>query len=599
MKKGKQDKRRIGKGILLIALAGCLSGCGSTTEETSESEVVKEQGTWLNESLRYETTNTLPISDNDSLYELDEDLEVVTMYLTVQQGSESDGTKHTWKEVNENSAYYYDALGIERYKVDAILQVGNENGPVFGEFGYGSLIPNATVSIRGQTSTQSKQKNYKIKILDGKGSYKNQTTINLNKHVGDGLRFRNKLCYDLMEELPDMMSARTQFVHLYVKDLTQGEQAQFEDYGIYTQVEQINKTYLKNHGLDRNGQLYKINFFEFYRYEDIIMPTNDADYDGVAFEEYIEIKGSSDHTKLIAMLEDLNNDSIPIEETFVKWFDEENVFSWLAFHILVGNKDTQSRNCFLYSPLNVNKWYFISWDNDGAFLTTERAVLDWRDGLEWQSGVSNYWGNVLFRKVLKSEEYRNKLDEKICEYKAILTEEKIRDMAAGYDSVVKSYVESMPDLMYLPVTLEQRQRVIEEFPKEVEQNYQDYLLSLEKPQPFFIGTPIMSGDGIELTWDLSYSFDEEEITYTVELDDDYSFIEPIYKEDGIYSPGIEIPIALEPGKYFVRLTARDEEGYEQFAFDVYHAERGNQYGMKCFYVLENGEIVEDTYVEGE
>lgn len=599
MKKVKQDKRRSGKGILLIALAGCLSGCGSTTEKTLESEVAKEQGTWLNESLRYETINTLPISDNDSLYELDEDLEVVTMYLTVQQGSESDGTNHTWKEVNENSVYYYDALGIERYKVDAILQVGNENGPVLGEFGYGSLIPNATVSIRGQISTQREQKNYKIKIRDGKGSYKNQTTINLNKHVGDGLRFRNKLCYDLMEELPDMMSARTQFVHLYVKDLTQGEQAQFEDYGLYTQVEQINKTYLKNHGLDSNGQLYKINFFEFYRYEDIIMPTNDADYDGVAFEEYIEIKGSSDHTKLIAMLEDLNNDSIPIEETFAKWFDEENVFSWLAFHILVGNKDTQSRNCFLYSPLNVDKWYFISWDNDAAFTITERALLDLRDGLEWQSGVSNYWGNVLLRKVLKSEEYRNKLDEKILEYRAILTEEKIRDMAAGYDSVVKSYVENMPDLMYLPVTLEQRQRVIEEFPKEVEQNYQDYLRSLEKPQPFFIGTPSINGDGIKLTWDLSYSFDEEEITYTVEVDDDYNFTEPIYKEEGIYSPGIEIPIALVPGKYFIRLTARDEEGYEQFAFDVYHAENGNQYGVKCFYVLENGEIVEETYVEGE
>lgn len=599
MKRKKQKNKRRGKIFLLLALAGCLSGCGSTTEETSESDVTKEQGTWLNESLRYETTKSLPISDNDSLYELDEDLEVVTMYLTVQQGSESDGTNHTWKEINENSAYYYDELGIERYKVDAILQVGNENGPVLGEFGYGSLIPNATVSIRGQTSTSLKQKNYKIKICDGKGSYKNQTTINLNKHMGEGLRFRNKLCYDLMEELPDMMSARTQFVHLYVKDLTGGEQAEFEDYGLYTQVEQINKTYLENHGLDRNGQLYKINFFEFYRYEDIIMPANDAEYNMAAFEEYIEIKGSSDHTKLIAMLEDLNNDSIPIEETFAKWFDEDNVFSWLAFHILVGNKDTQSRNCFLYSPLNVDKWYFISWDNDGAFMAAERQIQGRSDGLAWENGISNYWGNVLVRKVLKSEEYRRKLDEKVTEYKEILTEEKIRNMAEGYDAVVKKYIECMPDILNLPVTFEQRQQVLETFPKEVEQNYQAYLQSLKKPQPFFIGVPVIEGESVVLTWEISYSLEEKDITYTVELDDDYSFAEPLYKEQGIYSSGIEIPISLEPGKYFVRIKATDEEGYEQYAFDYYAADYGKEYGMKCFYVLENGEIVEDTYVEGE
>lgn len=67
-----------------------------------------------------------------------------------------------------------------------------------------------------------------------------------------------------------MVGLRTQFVHLYVKDNTEESDGKFEDYGIYTQVEQLNKTALKSHGLDSNGQLYKINSFEFYRYEDII-----------------------------------------------------------------------------------------------------------------------------------------------------------------------------------------------------------------------------------------------------------------------------------------------------------------------------------------
>ena len=66
---------------------------------------------------------------------------------------------------------------------------------------------------------------------------------------------------------------------------------------MYTQSEQLNKTGLKNHGLDSNGQLYKINSFEFYRYEDVIKPQDDPSYDSAAFEKLLEIKGSDDHRK--------------------------------------------------------------------------------------------------------------------------------------------------------------------------------------------------------------------------------------------------------------------------------------------------------------
>ena len=155
-----------------------------------------------------------------------------------------------------------------------------------------------------------------------------------------------------------MIGLRTQFVHLYVKDLTEDAGAAFEDYGLYTQVEQLNKTALKNHGLDANGQLYKINSFEFYRYEDVIRLQDDPEYDQTAFEELLEIKGDSDHSKLIAMLEAVNDNSIPISTVLDRYFDRENLTYWMAFQILTGNVDTQNRNMFLYSPLNSDTWYF-------------------------------------------------------------------------------------------------------------------------------------------------------------------------------------------------------------------------------------------------
>ncbi len=88
------------------------------------------------------------------------------------------------------------------------------------EVGYGEGVPNATVQIRGQTSSSNAQKNYKIELKKNKGTWSGQRIINLNKHMREGMRFRNKLAYDLIRGIPQMVGLRTQFVHLYVKDNT-------------------------------------------------------------------------------------------------------------------------------------------------------------------------------------------------------------------------------------------------------------------------------------------------------------------------------------------------------------------------------------------
>ena len=46
------------------------------------------------------------LRDIASLYEGDDPYDVETMYLTVTYGNASDGTDHTWEEVNAHSAYY-------------------------------------------------------------------------------------------------------------------------------------------------------------------------------------------------------------------------------------------------------------------------------------------------------------------------------------------------------------------------------------------------------------------------------------------------------------------------------------------------------------
>mgnify|MGYP002421910528 CR=1 FL=1 len=115
------------------------------------------------------------------------------------------------------------------YQVMGLLQAGDEDGPVAGEVGYGEEAPNATVQVRGQTSSSYTQKNYKVELKKGKGTWRQQRAIALNKHMGEGMRFRNKMAYDLIRGIPQMMGLRTQFVHLYVKDLTDSASGVFEE----------------------------------------------------------------------------------------------------------------------------------------------------------------------------------------------------------------------------------------------------------------------------------------------------------------------------------------------------------------------------------
>lgn len=578
-------KKRMIALILVVAMFINTVACTTGTKENATLVEDSTENTVFTENM-----DTF-FEDNDLLYANDDDTSVITMYLTVTKGNASENTNHTWEEVNSYSAYDYEEMGVERYAVNGLLQVGDENGPLKGELGYGKYIPNATVTIRGQTSTRNVQKNYKIKLKDDAGTWNDQQTINLNKHQGDGLRFRNKLAYDLLEELPGMIALQTQFVHLYVKDETQKANAEFEDYGFYTQVEQPNKRFLERHGLDKNGHLYKINFFEFHRYEDVIMLKSDAGYDAEAFEYMIEIKGDDNHSKLIRMLEDLNDETKEIDEILENWFEVDNLASWMAFHILMGNTDTQSRNTLLYSPLNLDKWYFISWDNDGSLMETQTIVRRGIDEKGWEYGICNYWGNVLFQRAFKSEKFRNVLDEKIELFYSLITEEKLQTMIASYAEVVQPFLYRGIDRYYAPLTEEEYEYVCKQTPKEVAHNYELYKESYEVPMPFFIGVPKVENNTVEFTWENSYSFDNENVFYSFELADNLEFANAIVSEENIFVPGYTYEGKLEPGQYFVRVKAVNESGKEQYAFDYYVTSSSQKhYGIISFYVMPDGSI---------
>ena len=572
------------KSTLLAAALALLAACApqpEVTQQTPETAqtVTKAPATALDDQ---------HLHDNPLLYANDVDDSVVTMYLTVRRGNAAENTDHSWAEINTYSAYDYEDMGVERYQAAALLQVGDENGPLPGAVGYGETVPNATVQIRGQTSSRNAQKNYKIELKEGAGLWNGQRTIALNKHQTDSLRFRNKLANDLLEGVDELMALRTQFVHLYVKDETGTNPGQFVDYGLYTQIEQLNKTALRSHGLDKAGYLYKINYFEFYRYEDVIKPTSDPTFDRAAMDDRLETKGEQDNTRLIELLEAVNDLSLPTDRLLDEWFDRENLAYWMAFEILLGNADTQSRNFYLYSPLNGNKWYIIPWDHDASMMKAEWELKGYVDSASWEQGVSNYWGNVLFQRALKTERFRAELDAAVEDLHSRFTRDKLAAMVETYLPVVKPYAFSMPDVGYIGVTSRQYDAIAAGLPDLIESYYQSYKASLDHPMPFYVDAPAVGDGTLSLSWQTSYDFDAEDITYHVTLARDYLY------RDVLLDTVTDMPAASLPdpgrGQYFLKVTATNASGFMQDCFDYYVTDRGKVYGTYCFYLDGTGDV---------
>ena len=579
-------------GLLFLGLAFLsLAGCGASGEE--ENYLVSAEETYeKSASKEYE------VKDNKALYE--EEPEVVTMYLTVGQGNKEDGTDHTWTEVNSHPLTYYEENGIEPYRCEAVLQVGDEQGPVEGEFGYGERTANATVQLRGTRASSWQQKSYRIKIRGGKGDWRGQKTISLNKHLADPTRLKNRLSYALMEEIPQMMSARTQFVHLYVKDKTEGEEGRFQDYGLYTQVEQVNKTYLKNRNMDREGQLYQAGKdFDWERHPEAIRLATDPDYNEEQFQRYLEIDGSKEHDKVIYLLDAVNDPKISMEDVVARYFDEQNLYYWMAFHILMGNQDVLDGNYYLYSPRGVDRWYFISWDNDGVLREGYEFLRDQTYDRSWNYGIFTYADTALFRRILQEDSCRQALDAAVEDlYQNVLTVEKVEKKIREYAAVVKEYLYQLPDRTFARVTEEDYEVLVDSMAGEIAENYERYRESLTSVWPFHILEPTAADGAVTLRWEEAYQYGGGAAAYTAELARDYSFADCLLDtstSETSYEAG-----TLPAGQYFLRIRASGENHTVQDAYEYYRTEEDSVCGSTlCFYVQEDGSVAALRYHEDD
>lgn len=558
--------------ICVLLLSGCSEMMQSTDSANSQSSLTKNLA-----SMPSETPSTLV--EDKRVYERDQDDSLKTLYITVLASSDYEKTKFDWYALNRQTDK---ATGKE---LNVIVQEGlsNGKGPQADMFGYNETLANATIAVRGNSAWTRVQKSYKLKLNAEAGLFMEQRHLNLNKHIDDLSRLRNKLSFDLMETIPNMTSLRTQFIQVYVKDLSDGQKekdAEYVDYGLYTHVEQPNKQFLKAHLLDPNGYLYKVAFFEFFRYPDQIKSTTDPDYDEARFEEIFEIKGRKEHDKLIEMLNAVNDYSIPIEDTLDKYFDLDNFLTWTAMNILMDNMDTDANNFFLYSPLNIDKWYLLPWDYDGAW-ELQRNLSFIRP---YQSGLSNYWGVILHNRYFRNQEHVNLLMEKIEELSQYINADTIIAQINKYRDIVEPFLYRMPDVQYLPDSNEKYEEDIQRIIHTPERGIARFMEDLEKPKPFYMNEVVQEGNTLKFDWGVSFDLQDDKLTYQMTIAKDKYMNEVVYEKNDIKEINYTIP-SLEKGIYFWRVTVQDEQGHKQDSFEIYIDSKGDMfYGIKAFEV---------------
>lgn len=564
--------------VFLVSLA-CLAGFilflflfqlkQATVEQPVEPTVALDD--W---SIEESVLNGLPIKENKAIYRSDNDGTVDTLYITVFPTETPEGTI-------DFSIFDFHQAFVQDFNpaLDANVAFGQADGSLSTLVDTDTV--NATIRVRGNSARGASVKSYKIDLLDQKDNLHGLQVLNLNKHINDISKVANKFSLDMMKNLDDIASLRTRFVHVYIRDsATLNDPGTYQDYGLYTLVEQPNKAYLESHGLDPEGNLYKAQGFEFRQY-DVLKNVDDPDYEEVLFETVLGIRETKNHQKLLDMIDQVNNINEDFAEIFPKYFNEENYLTWMAANILLGNEDTIDQNFMLYSPSNSLTWYFLPWDYDGTFHFGE-FTSNYRLPPSLR-GFQRYTGVLLHRRYFLDQSHIDKLTAKLEELLATsFTREQVLKQLDAYRPVLNEYMVRNPDLGLLDFPPTELNAYLDEFPAVIERNYQDYLESLQYPLPVFSAEPKKTPDGYTFAWESSRDLQQDLLKYRLVLAKDPQLQQVVLDSGDLTVPFFDYDGTIAPGTYYQAVTIIDAAGHVQLSHDAYKdlVQRTNIYGVR-------------------
>lgn len=492
------------------------------------------------------------LTEDKSFYNLDQGGQVTRFLLEVFPEDGMDLTDFERPELGED------------LKLPAILREGNADGKsLLGGFGAAAVSKNADLEIKGEVKENRKYHNLKIRLYPSAGRYRGQTVLNLKKSYGKPCKVEEKFAFDLFADLEGMMSLRTQFVHLYVKNAAAPDPT-YESYGLYLLVEQPDENYFLNRSLDATVNLYKARNFQFTRAEGIL-EVNDPNYSKKQFEQYLDIRMGDSHTALIELIDAVADDTQEIDDVVAKHLNRENLLNYLAMNVILGNQEGANQGFLLYKPATSAVWYFLP-ENMGETMT---AALDPEKYQETNWGLSQFAGNLLYERFLQKPENLADLQRRIDELLAEIGTDTVTRLTNQYIPVLADFLTVNPDRGLLKYSPEKIVKGVSGYGQLMKQNVAVFREQLHRPELVVLERATETEEGMVcLHWKAQKSLLREPVSYRLEIAEDPLFQEILLKEEGIRETQYRIPKGLFPedrdpgGIAYYRITAVTGSGLE-------------------------------------
>lgn len=230
----------------------------------------------------------------------------------------------------------------------------------------GTVYNNIGVKFKGNSSynNPSVKKSMKIdfNLFDSTLTFNGLKKINLNNGFKDPTLLREKICLDFLNT-QGVNAPRCTFANVYFNN---------QLWGLYTLVEEIDKTYLEDRFANKNGNLFKgdphgdlqflgNNMSSYYpNYE---LHTNETVNDWSDLQNFINALNTSPPTALESSM----NNVLQMDSWYKVW----------AGNILFANLDSyqgSGHNYFIYHNTATNKFEWIAWDVNEAFGNFQQGL---------------------------------------------------------------------------------------------------------------------------------------------------------------------------------------------------------------------------------
>lgn len=427
-----------------------------------------------------------------------------------------------------------------------------------------SSTENAKFKIRGNYTRFSDQKSYAIKLYSKDNLLDSTRKFNLNKHQSDRSRVKNKLAMDLIKDIPNITSNKTQFYQLYLNS---------ESYGLFTHVEALSEEYMIHRGWNTDDNLYNINNFTFDSTHGLEVDQDGKPLDEVAFNLQVEIKNGKDHRKFVEVVEAINSNT-PIDTIIAKYFNRDNYLKWLAIQIILGNKDTYYHNYALYNPKYSDTFYFIPWDYDGAWSKAENLG-------KYEYSIGVWWPVPLHKKFLSIKKNFDDLNTTIYDLREnYFSDAKIQGLLDSYSLLIENFMGEVPDNENNSNST-WNEAINDLIPLISNNNIKLYEDEIGNPMPF----EVYYDDSLKtISWDESIDLEGDEIVYDLKIASYFDMNNSLVTEENLTTLSYTLDTlstnTLAPGIYYAQIISKEKYNPENYQIAYIYRKKdadGNRY----------------------